>query len=122
MGVVLRGNPFCREYIDVRLATSGVALLAMTGIYFVGNSKNAADEFSEEGRSAGGGLRNGDLLILKSAKATILPTASCDPENLSPRGFNPHSRLFLLAARQSVQAPSALAPQRRLALPFVGKR
>ena len=53
----------------------------------VGDSKNAADEFSEEGRSAGGGLRNGDLLTLKSAKATILPTASCDPENLSPRNF-----------------------------------
>ena len=28
--------------------------------------------------------------------------------------INPHSCLFLLAARQSVQAPSALAPQRRL--------
>jgi hypothetical protein len=41
----------------------------------------------EKGRSADGGLRNGDLLTLKSAKATILPTASCDPENLSPRGF-----------------------------------
>ena len=27
--------------------------------------------------------------------------------------INPHSWLFLLAARQSVQAPSALAPQRR---------
>ena len=36
--------------------------------------------------------------------------------------IKPHSWLFLLAARQSVQAPSALAPQRRLALPFVGKR
>ena len=82
--------------------------------YSVGDSKNAADEFSEKGRSADGGLRNGDLLTLKSANATILPTASCDPENLSPRGFNPHSCLFLLAARQSVQAPSALAPQRRL--------
>ena len=55
--------------------------------YFVGDSKNAADEFLEKGRSADGGLRNGDLLTLKSAKATILPTASCDPENLSPRGF-----------------------------------
>ena len=56
--------------------------------YSVGDSKNAADEFSEEGHSEGGGLRNGDLLTLKSAKATILPTASCDPENLSPRGFD----------------------------------
>ena len=55
--------------------------------YSVGDSKNAADEFSERGRSADGGLRNGDLLTLKSAQATILPTASCDPENLSPRGF-----------------------------------
>ena len=55
--------------------------------YSVGDSKNAADEFSEKGRSADGGLRNGDLLTLKSAQATILPTASCDPENLSPRGF-----------------------------------
>ncbi len=53
----------------------------------VGDSKNAADEFSEKGSSADGGLRNGDLLTLKSAQATILPTASCDPENLSPRGF-----------------------------------
>ena len=55
--------------------------------YSVGDSKNAADEFSEKGRSADGGLRNGDLLTLKSAQATILPTASCDPENLSPRNF-----------------------------------
>ena len=70
--------------------------------FSVGDSKNAADEFWEIGHSADGGLRNGDLLTLKSAKATILPTASCDPENLSPRGFNPHSRLFLLAARHSV--------------------
>ena len=46
-----------------------------------------ADEFSEEGRSADGGLRNGDLLTLKSAHATILPTASYEPENLSPCGF-----------------------------------
>ena len=78
--------------------------------------------FRKKGRSADGGLRNGDLLTLKSAQATILPTASCDPENLSPRGFNPHSRLFLLAARQSVQAHSALAPQRRLTPPFAAKR
>ena len=55
--------------------------------YSVGDSKNAADEFWEIGHSADGGLRNGDLLTLKSANATILPTASCDPENLSPRGF-----------------------------------
>ena len=55
--------------------------------YSVGDSKNAADEFLEKGRSAGGGLRNGDLLTLKSANATILPTASYDPENLSPRNF-----------------------------------
>ena len=55
--------------------------------FSVGDSKNAADEFWEIGHSADGGLRNGDLLTLKSANATILPTASCDPENLSPRGF-----------------------------------
>ena len=55
--------------------------------FSVGVSLNAADEFLEIGHSADGGLRNGDLLTLKSAKATILPTASCDPENLSPRGF-----------------------------------
>ncbi len=54
---------------------------------FFGDSKNTADEFSEEGCSAGGGLRNGDLLTLKSAKATILPTTSYEPENLSPCGF-----------------------------------
>ncbi|MBR3703847.1 MAG: hypothetical protein IKM12_09930 [Alistipes sp.] len=53
----------------------------------VGDSKNTADEFSEEGRSAGGGLRNGDLLIPQKCEATILPTASYEPENLSPCGF-----------------------------------
>ena len=53
----------------------------------VGESNITADEFSEEGRSADGGLRNGDLLTLKSAHATILPTASYEPENLSPCGF-----------------------------------
>ena len=82
-----------------------------------------ADEFSERGRSADGGLRNGDLLTLKSAHATILPTASYEPENLSPCGFNPHLWFFLLAARQSSsKLGSALAPLRRLAPPFGGKR
>ena len=46
-----------------------------------------ADEFSEEGRSADGGLRNGDLLIPQKCEATILPTASYEPENLSPCNF-----------------------------------
>ena len=53
----------------------------------VGDSKNTADEFSEEGRSADGGLRNGDLLIPQKCEATILPTASYEPENLSPCNF-----------------------------------
>ena len=54
----------------------------------VGDSNITADEFSEEGRSAGGGLRNGDLLTLQKCEATILPTASYEPENLSPCGFS----------------------------------
>ena len=53
----------------------------------VSDSNITADEFSEEGRSADGGLRNGDLLIPQKCEATILPTASYEPENLSPCGF-----------------------------------
>ena len=55
--------------------------------HLLATATTTADEFSEEGRSADGGLRNGDLLTLKSAHATILPTASYEPENLSPCGF-----------------------------------
>ena len=55
--------------------------------HLLAKATTTADEFSGRGRSADGGLRNGDLLTLKSAHATILPTASYEPENLSPCGF-----------------------------------
>ena len=42
-------------------------------------SLNTADEFSEKGRCVGGGLKNGDLLTLKSAYASILPTHARRP-------------------------------------------
>ena len=39
-----------------------------------------ADEFSEEGRSADGGLRNGDLLTLKSAKQPFYRRQATNPK------------------------------------------
>ena len=48
--------------------------------HLLATATTTADEFSERGRSADGGLRNGDLLTLKSAKQPFYRRQATNPK------------------------------------------